>query len=156
MWTLQQTSELEITGEPRASTVLTPDDVSPRYPSVGDLMDSMNIKERSPSEYGGHRNKTKSRSAFLWESFYQFLHWIEFNELLITEIFLMGDGGIEFQQLVYSGCSILISDFPTLGPVAVSTVRTLHGSCHSGHATLYLFQKHLFCWEYIICTSCEL
>jgi len=62
----------------------------------------MNIKERSPSEHGGNRKKAKSRSAILWEFFYQFLHWIEFNELLTTEIFLMGERVIEFQLLVYS------------------------------------------------------
>ena len=54
-------------------------------------MDLMNIKERSTSESGEKRNKAKSSSAILWESFYQFLHRIEFNELLITEIILMGE-----------------------------------------------------------------
>jgi len=80
-------------------------------------MDLMNIKDRSPSEHGGNRNKAKSRNIILWESFYQFLHWIEFNELRITEIFLLGKGdhripttGVQWMQypnirVPNTGCS---------------------------------------------------
>lgn len=64
----------------------------------------------------------------------------------------MGERVIEFQPLVYSGCSILIPDFQILGAVVVCTVRPLHGSRQNGHATLYLFQKHLFFQEYNIPT----
>ena len=36
-----------------------------------------------------------------------------------------------------------------LHTAAVGTARSLLGSPPNGQAALYLFQKHLVCWEYI-------
>jgi hypothetical protein len=43
----------------------------------------------------------------------------------------------------------------TLHTTAVSTVQPLLGSLWDGQAMLYLFQKHLLCWdqEYIVCCN---
>ena len=76
-----------------------------------------------------------------------FIHKIKTNELLITGIILMGQRVIGCRPLMYRQMQYLGQSFLILDKAVVSTVRPLLGTRRNGHKTLYLFQKHLICWE---------
>jgi len=60
---------------------------------------------------------------------------------------------IRLAVAVRCGSDNLIEGTLTLHTAVVGTDRSLLGSGRHGQATLYLFQKHILCWEseYIVC-----
>ena len=49
---------------------------------------------------------------------------------------------------VYTDAGVLVRH--TLYTAVVGTAQPLLGSCRNGQAMLYLYQKHLPCWNYIV------
>jgi len=121
-------------------------------------MDLMNIKGEVQVNMVGIETRPNLVLPFCESPFISFCTELNLMNYGSPKYFCWKRGVIEFQPLVYSGCSILTPEFPILVALVVSTVQPLHGSPQNGHAMFYLFQKHLFFWDYNICTeaSCEL
>ena len=52
---------------------------------------------------------------------------------------------------VYTNAGVLVGH--NVYTAVVCTVRPLLGSCRNGQAMLYLFQKRLPCWNYVVYCS---